>query len=48
MASDEASARSAVDHQQADVALIIPANFTQAALTSRIRKRPWSFIRILP
>src|SRR5512132_695733 len=33
MAPDEASARSAVDHQQADVALIIPANFTQAALT---------------
>ena len=33
MAPDEASARSAVDHQQADVALIIPASFTQAALT---------------
>jgi len=33
MAPDEASARSAVDRQQADVALIIPANFTQAALT---------------
>lgn len=33
MATDEASARSAVDHQQAEVALIIPANFTQAALT---------------
>ena len=33
MASDEASARSAVDKQQADVALIIPAVFTQAALT---------------
>ena len=33
MAPDETSARSAVDHQQADVALIIPANFTQAALT---------------
>jgi ABC-2 type transport system permease protein len=32
MASDETSARSAVDHQQADVALIIPVNFTQAAL----------------
>ena len=31
-APDEASARSAVDHQQADAALIIPANFTQAAL----------------
>jgi ABC-2 type transport system permease protein len=34
MAPDEVSARSAVDRQQADVALIIPANFTQAALTS--------------
>jgi ABC-2 type transport system permease protein len=34
MASDEASARSAVDSQQADVALIIPANFTQAALSA--------------
>lgn len=33
MAPDEAGARSAVDHQQADVALIIPSNFTQAALT---------------
>jgi len=33
MAPDEASARSAVDRQEADVALIIPANFTQAALT---------------
>ena len=33
MALDGASARSAVDNQQADVALIIPANFTQAALT---------------
>jgi ABC-2 type transporter. len=33
MAPDEVSARSAVDRQQADVALIIPANFTQAALT---------------
>jgi ABC-2 type transport system permease protein len=32
MASDETSARSAVDQQQADVALIIPPNFTQAAL----------------
>jgi ABC-2 type transport system permease protein len=32
IAPDEASARSAVDQQQADVALIIPANFTQAAL----------------
>lgn len=31
-APDETSARSAVDQQQADVALIIPANFTQAAL----------------
>ena len=30
---DEASARSAVDRQQADVALIIPANFTPAAIT---------------
>jgi ABC-2 type transport system permease protein len=30
---DEASARSAVDQQQADVALIIPVNFTRAALT---------------
>jgi len=30
---DESSARSMVDHQQADVALIIPANFTEAALT---------------
>lgn len=34
MVSDEMQARSAVDQQQADVALIIPANFTQAALTS--------------
>jgi len=33
MASDEAAARSAVDRQEADVALIIPAAFTQAALT---------------
>lgn len=33
MAPDETSARSAVDRQEADVALIIPANFTQAALT---------------
>ncbi len=33
MAPVEASARSAVDRQEADVALIIPANFTQAALT---------------
>src|SRR5689334_2594964 len=33
IATDEASARSAVEHQQAEVALIIPANFTQAALT---------------
>ncbi len=33
LTTDEASARSAVDHRQADVALIIPANFTQAALT---------------
>lgn len=33
MAVDEASARSAVDQQKADVALIIPVNFTQAALT---------------
>jgi ABC-2 type transport system permease protein len=33
MASDEASARSAVDNQQADVALIIPGNFTQAVMT---------------
>ncbi|HLO33615.1 MAG TPA: ABC transporter permease [Anaerolineales bacterium] len=32
MASDEASARAMVDQQQADVALIIPVNFTQAAL----------------
>jgi ABC-2 type transport system permease protein len=32
-APDEASARAAVDRQQADVALIIPADFTQAALT---------------
>jgi ABC-2 type transport system permease protein len=32
MAQDEASARSAVDQQSADVALIIPAHFTQAAL----------------
>jgi ABC-2 type transport system permease protein len=32
-APDEASARAAVDQQQADVALIIPASFTQAALT---------------
>jgi ABC-2 type transport system permease protein len=33
MATDEATARSAVDNRQADVALVIPANFTQAALT---------------
>ena len=33
MALDEPSARSAVDRQQADVALIIPPDFTQAALT---------------
>jgi len=33
LTDDEASARSAVDRQQADVALIIPSNFTQAALT---------------
>lgn len=33
MASSETSARSAVDQQKADVALIIPVNFTQAALT---------------
>jgi ABC-2 type transport system permease protein len=33
IAPDESSARSAVDHQQADVALVIPANFTEAALT---------------
>lgn len=33
MAPDENSARSAVNRQQADVALIIPSNFTQAALT---------------
>jgi ABC-2 type transport system permease protein len=33
MALDETSARSAVDQQRADVALIIPANFTEAALT---------------
>jgi ABC-2 type transport system permease protein len=32
-APDEAGARSAVDRQQADAALIIPADFTQAALT---------------
>ena len=32
MAPDETSARAAVDQQRADVALIIPANFTQAAL----------------
>lgn len=32
MAADESSARSMVDQQQADVALIIPANFTQAAV----------------
>jgi ABC-2 type transport system permease protein len=32
IALDETSARSAVDHQQADVALIIPVNFTKAAL----------------
>lgn len=33
MASDEASACSAVDDQKADVALIIPPNFTQVATT---------------
>lgn len=33
IAPDESTARSAVDHQEADVALIIPAAFTQAALT---------------
>lgn len=33
MASSETSARAAVDQQKADVALIIPVNFTQAALT---------------
>ena len=33
MAPDEVRARYAVDHQQADVALIIPDNFTQAVLT---------------
>jgi ABC-2 type transport system permease protein len=33
MVSDEASARSTVDQQQADVALVIPPDFTQAALT---------------
>ena len=33
IAPDEATARSAVDRQEADVALIIPATFTQAALT---------------
>lgn len=33
IASDEASARSAVDKQEADVALIIPVNFSEAALT---------------
>lgn len=33
LAADEARARSAVDHQQVDVALIIPADFSQAALT---------------
>jgi ABC-type Na+ efflux pump permease subunit len=33
IAPDEASAHSAIDQQQADVALIIPANFTNAALT---------------
>jgi ABC-2 type transport system permease protein len=32
MAQDEASARSAVDQQKADVALIIPADFTRAAI----------------
>ena len=32
MTTDEASARAAVDYQQADVALIIPTGFTQAAL----------------
>jgi ABC-2 type transport system permease protein len=32
MAQDEASARSAVDQQKADVALITPVNFTQAAI----------------
>jgi ABC-2 type transport system permease protein len=33
MASEETSARSAVNDQQADVALIIPADFSQAAIT---------------
>lgn len=33
IAPDEATAHSAVDHQKADVALIIPSNFTEAALT---------------
>jgi ABC-2 type transport system permease protein len=33
MAANEEDARSAVDQQRADVALIIPVNFTQAALT---------------
>jgi ABC-2 type transport system permease protein len=37
MASDEASARSAVDQQKADVALIIPSDFTQAALTPDLK-----------
>ena len=34
MATDEASARSAVDQQEADVALIIPANFTSGAMAA--------------
>jgi ABC-2 type transport system permease protein len=34
MASDEVAARSAVDAQQADVALIIPGDFSRAALTA--------------
>jgi ABC-2 type transport system permease protein len=34
MAADEAGARSAVDGQEADVALIIPANFTSAAIAA--------------
>jgi ABC-2 type transport system permease protein len=34
MTLDEASARSEVDQQQADVALIIPENFTQSAIAS--------------
>ncbi len=34
-AGDEASARAAVDHQEAALALIIPANFTNAALSGK-------------